>query len=95
MKRILLRIIVVILAILLADMIMLESLKSFGTNPDPLQMAEETNSPNTNFLYASNASLPGRISSQDPEADRDGRSGSLPQYPHSPVQRRDRAYPHT
>ena len=26
-----------------------------------LQVAEETNSPNTNFLFASNASLPGRI----------------------------------
>ena len=61
MKRILLRIIVVILAILAADMIMLESLKRFGTISDPLQMAEETNSPNTNFLFASNASLPGRI----------------------------------
>ena len=61
MKRILLRIIVVILAILVADMIILESLKRFGTNSDPLQMAKETNSPNTNFLFASNASLPGRI----------------------------------
>ena len=61
MKRILLRIIVVILAILAADMIILESLKRFGTISDPLQMAEETNSPNTNFLFASNASLPGRI----------------------------------
>ena len=61
MKRILLRIIVVILAILLADMIMLESLKRFCTNSDPLQIAKETNSPNTNFLFASNASLPGRI----------------------------------
>ena len=61
MKRILLRIIVVILAILLADMIMLESLKRFCTNSAPLQIAEETNSPNTNFLFASNASLPGRI----------------------------------
>ena len=61
MKRILLRIIVVILAILLADMIMLESLKRLCTNSDPLQVAEETNSPNTNFLFASNASLPGRI----------------------------------
>jgi hypothetical protein len=61
MKRILLRIIFVILAILAADMIILESLKRFGTISDPLQMAEETNSPNTNFLFASNASLPGRI----------------------------------
>ena len=61
MKRILLKIIVVVLAILLADMIMLESLKRFGTNSDPLQVAEETNSPNMNFLFASNASLPGRI----------------------------------
>ena len=61
MKRILLRIIFVILAILAADMIILESLKRFGTISDPLQMAEETNSPNTNFLFASNASLSGRI----------------------------------
>ena len=61
MKRILLRIIVVILAILAADMIMLESLKRFGVNSAPLQMAEEANSPNTNFLFASNASLPGRL----------------------------------
>ena len=61
MKRILLRIIVVILAIWVADMIILESLKRVGTNPEPLQTAEETNSPNTNFLFASNASLPGRI----------------------------------
>ena len=61
MKRILLRIIVVILVILVADMIILESLKRFGANSDPLQMAKETNSPNTNFLFASNASLPGRI----------------------------------
>ena len=61
MRRILLRTIVVILAILLADMIMLEGLKRFCTNSDPLQMAEERNSPNTNFLFASNATLPGRI----------------------------------
>ena len=61
MKQILSRIIVVILAIFAADMIILESLKRFGTNSDPLQIAEETNSPNTNFLFASNASLPGRI----------------------------------
>lgn len=61
MIRILLRIIFAILAILAADMIILESLKRFGTISDPLQMAEETNSPNTNFLFASNASLPGRI----------------------------------
>jgi hypothetical protein len=61
MKRILLRIIFAILTILAADMIILESLKKCGTNLDPLQIAEETNSPNTNFLFASNASLPGRI----------------------------------
>ena len=61
MKRILLNIFIVILAILAADMIMLESLKRFGTNSAPLQIAEDTNSPNTNFLFASNASLPGRI----------------------------------
>ena len=61
MKRILLNIFIVILAIIAADMIMLESLKRFGTNSAPLQIAEDTNSPNTNFLFASNASLPGRI----------------------------------
>lgn len=61
MKRILMKIFIVIFAILAADMIMLETLKRFGTNSDPLQIAEGTNSPNTNFLFASNASLPGRI----------------------------------
>ena len=61
MKKVLLRIIVVILAILAVDIVILESLKIVGINSAPLQIAEETNSPNMNFFFASNASLPGRI----------------------------------
>ena len=50
-----------IFTITLIEFLITQSLKIIGTNSNPLLVAEETNSANTNFLFASNASLPGRI----------------------------------
>ena len=41
--------------------IMLVSVLSSCSNSTPLEMSEKTTAPNFNFLFASNASLPGRI----------------------------------
>ena len=50
-----------ILTITLIGFLTTQGLKKIGTNSNPLQVAEQTESPNMNFMFASNTSWVGRI----------------------------------
>lgn len=61
MKKLLISLVVVVVSAFVGGHLVWQHLKRVGENPDFIKAAIEAKSPNENFLFASNASLPGRI----------------------------------